>query len=458
MSHAGALEGLKLRVLRASGWSVLGQIGSQAVRFAGSLIMTRLLVPELFGVMSLAMMFVVALGMFSDLGLGQIVVRHRSGDDKAMLNTVWTTQVLRGLLIALAGALIALALLVLRNMGVLPHGSAYAHPDLPTALFVNSLASIVGGFESTKTLTAMRSLSLRNIAIMEFSSQIVGLGATVVWALVSPTIFAVTGGAVASVLTRTALSHTLFDGVNNRFHWSKEHFREIIGFGRWVFLSSILGFLISNGDRMLLGAFLDARRFGIYSVAALIVGAVFDLCGRLITSVVYPALNETYRKEPSKLKATYYRLRTPVEAVCCIAAGIMIVAGPQMIEFLYDNRYAEAGVAIQIMSIPMIFVGLNSSENIYMVLGKPWLLTILNGVRLVALYATVPYLAYHYGLIGGAVGVVASHVAKVPAIYYMKIKYGYLSLKRELLIFPFLMFGFLLGYGFTVLLTILSRH
>lgn len=458
MSHAGALEGLKVRVLRASGWSLLGQFGSQAIRFGGSLIMTRLLVPELFGVMSLAMMFIVALNMFSDLGLGQIVVRHRSGDDKDFLNTVWTTQVLRGFVIAAAGVVIALSLLALRSAGVLPPESAYAHKDLPTALFIISLASIVGGLESTKTLVALRTLSLRQIAMMEFASQVVGLGVTVAWALVSPTIFAVTGGALASVLTRTVLSHTIFDGVWNRLHWSKEQFKEILGFGRWVFFSSILGFLISNGDRMLLGAFLDAKRFGIYSVAALIVGAVSELCSKLITSVVYPALNETYRKEPDRLKSTYYRLRTPVEAVCCIAAGIMIVAGPPLIAFLYDKRYVEAGLAVQIMSIPMIFIGLNSSENLYMVIGKPWLVTILTGVRLVALYATVPYLAYHYGLVGGAAGVVISHLVKVPAMYYMKLKNGFFSLKNELLLIPFVGTGLLLGYGLSIPLTLFARH
>jgi O-antigen/teichoic acid export membrane protein len=288
---------------------------------------------------------------------------------------------------------------------------------------------------------------MRQIAVMEFSSQVAGLGVTVAWALLSPTIFAVSGGAVASGLTRMVLSHTLFEGVRNRFYWSKDQFREILGFGRWVFLSSILGFLISNGDRMLLGAFLDARRFGIYSIAALIVGVLSELCGRLVSTVIFPALNETYRKEPAKLKVTYYRLRTPIDAACCIVAGIMIVAGPAIIGLLYDHRYVEAGIAVQIMSVPLIFLGLNSSENIYMVIGKPWLVTIITGIRLISLYAAMPYLAYHYGLVGAAAGMVSSHLIKVPVMYYMKLKHGYFSLWREVLVIPFVCAGMLLGYG-----------
>ena len=154
MNDAGALEGLKRRVLRASGWSVLTQIASQAVRFGGSLVMTRLLVPELFGVTALAMTFIFALNMFSDLGLGQVVMRHPVADDKEFLNTVWTLQILRGALIGCAGLLVVVALLALGSMGLLPLGSAYAHPALPSALMVISCSALVSGLESTKTLTA----------------------------------------------------------------------------------------------------------------------------------------------------------------------------------------------------------------------------------------------------------------------------------------------------------------
>jgi len=457
MNDAGALEGLKRRVLRASGWSVLTQIASQAVRFGGSLVMTRLLVPELFGVTALAMTFIFALNMFSDLGLGQVVMRHPVADDKEFLNTVWTLQILRGALIGCAGLLVALGLIALGSMGLLPTGSAYAHPALPSALMVISCSALVSGLESTKTLTASRGLALRPLAILELASQVVGLGVTIGWALISPTIFAVAGGAMASGLTRTALSHVLFEGISNRLFWSREHFNNILSFGRWIFLTSVLGFLISSGDRLLLGGFIDAKKFGIYTIAAMIVGVAFDVGGRLINTVIYPALNEAYRRDPASLKSTYYRLRAPVDAVCCGIAGIMITAGPAMIHFLYDQRYTDAGLVVQILSIPMIFLGLSSGGNLYMVIGKPWLVTILIAVRLVGLYASVPPLVLHFGLAGGAMGVVVGHLVTVPAMFYMKVRHGFFSLGRELLGIPFIFAGLMVGLGLTYLLGLVHR-
>src|SRR2546421_9862010 len=84
--------GLRARVLRAGGWTVAGFALSQAVRFAANLMMTRLLVPERFGVMTIATMVMDGLALFSDVGLRQSVVQSRRGREAAFLNAARTIQ------------------------------------------------------------------------------------------------------------------------------------------------------------------------------------------------------------------------------------------------------------------------------------------------------------------------------------------------------------------------------
>src|SRR2546421_10693711 len=69
--------GLRARVLRAGGWTVAGFALSQAGRFAANLVMTRLLVPQMFGVMAIAEMGMYGLGLFSD-----VVLRQRGGQSR----------------------------------------------------------------------------------------------------------------------------------------------------------------------------------------------------------------------------------------------------------------------------------------------------------------------------------------------------------------------------------------
>ena len=52
---------------------------SQVIRFGSNLLMTRLLVPEMFGVMAIAMMLVVVVNLLSDLGIRQSIVQSQRG-------------------------------------------------------------------------------------------------------------------------------------------------------------------------------------------------------------------------------------------------------------------------------------------------------------------------------------------------------------------------------------------
>jgi O-antigen/teichoic acid export membrane protein len=92
-------QSLKGRVLSAGVWSLVGFGLNYAIRLGSSLVMTRLLVPQMFGVMAIAQMVLMGLAMFSDVGLTQNIIQSRRGADPIFLNTAWSVQILRGLLL-----------------------------------------------------------------------------------------------------------------------------------------------------------------------------------------------------------------------------------------------------------------------------------------------------------------------------------------------------------------------
>src|SRR5665213_3314987 len=93
------LRPLKHRVLTAGAWSLGGYGLSLALRFGSNLLMTRLLAPQMFGVMAIALMVIAGLNMFSDIGLRLNVVQSNRGHEPLFLNTVWVSQILRGSLL-----------------------------------------------------------------------------------------------------------------------------------------------------------------------------------------------------------------------------------------------------------------------------------------------------------------------------------------------------------------------
>ena len=61
------------------------------------MVLSRLLFPEAYGLTAIVTVFMVALGMLTDVGLRDSIISNERGDDVDFLNTAWTMQVIRGL-------------------------------------------------------------------------------------------------------------------------------------------------------------------------------------------------------------------------------------------------------------------------------------------------------------------------------------------------------------------------
>jgi len=433
------------RVIRAGAWIITSQAGSQILRLASSLIMTRLLAPDLFGIMALATTMMVGLLLCSDLGLDQNIVQSRRSDEIGYLNSVWTVQILRGTLIWIAGLAISGGLYLLGSWHLLPLKSAYSDPVLPWVFAVLSLIPLVGGFASTKIAMASRQLALGRWTLIELASQVTGLAVMVVWALADQSIWALVAGGLTSQLAQVLCSHAFMPGESNRLHWSREDFSEIFHFGKWVFLTSILFFLAASGDRLMLGWLLDPAILGLYAIAFLIINALRELFEKLSGGVAFPAFSEVVRERPFELPRIYYKFRLPLDVATLLATGLLFSSGHHLIEFLYDERYRAAGRMLEILSIGIFEVRYCLVGHCFVAMGQPRLLAPIVAVRLIALFGLLPVSFHFFGLEGALWIAGGSTLFTLPVTFYLKLKHGLFDLRRELIVLPLLLVGYLLG-------------
>src|SRR5262245_43984895 len=380
---------LKRRVLTASGWSLSGYAVSQALRFGSNLIMTRLLVPEMFGVMAIATIVMVGLAMSADVGLRQSIVQSQRGTDPAFLNTAWVLQILRGLVLWAIALSISITIFLAARAGMLPPGSVYSNPSLPWVIAVLSFGAVISGFESTKMSEASRNLALGRITQIDIAAQIVGLLCMFAWASFDRSIWALVVGGIPAGILRTVLSHLWLPGSTNHWRWESPAFMEIVQFGKWIFLSSILGFLAINGDRLLLGWMVDSTVLGVYVIAFSVYSAIEQVASRIISSVGFPALSEVVR-DKRDLKAAYYRFHSVIAAIAYFCAGALITSGEALVGVLYDNRYTQAGWMLQILAVALLVLPFQIATQCYIALGMPRILSITIVVRLIALFVLVP--------------------------------------------------------------------
>jgi O-antigen/teichoic acid export membrane protein len=432
---------LKQRVLNAGMWSLAGFALSLVMRLGSNLLMTRLLAPEMFGVMAIASTVMFGLAMFSDVGLRQNIVQSKRGDEVDFLNTAWSIQIVRGILIWCVALCICIAIALARHLGKIPVDSVYAAPSLSYVVAVLSITAVFQGFESTKQFEASREISLSRITGLEILTQLFGLVGMLAWVFVDRSIWALVFGALCAAFARAVLSHKLLPGVGNRWHWEKEAEHEIIHFGKWILVASVLGFLVNSGDRLLLGGLVDASTLGYYSIASLFVGSIDGVLTKLMGDVSFPAFSEIVRNRAENLRVTYYKFLAVIASIAYFASGSLMTFGGTLIARLYDARYADAGWLLQLLAAVLITIPFRLATQSFLALGMPKLQSKVVILRVIVLFLATPAGFYFFGLKGAVWGIVLSHFCVIPMIALYNIRYGLFDLRNELYLLLFLPFG-----------------
>ncbi|EKT4454591.1 oligosaccharide flippase family protein [Pseudomonas putida] len=441
-----AAASLRKRALRAGSWNLVSQVASQVMRLGGNLIMARLLLPEMFGVMVIATTVSILLHLLSDVGLRQNIIQSHRGDDPDFLNTAWTVQIIRGFLLFALTLLLALGAWLAQLAELWPADSTYAAPILPMVLAVTGLSAAIWGFQSTKIDVAVRTFQQKRVVLVDLASQVAGLVVMLVLGLLTHSIWALVLSGLVSAVVWTVLGHTALQGPTNHLRWDRSALTELIVFGRWILLSSMVGVLAMYGDRMWFGASMSAAQLGVYSIAVLILGAVQTALMKIVGAVALPAFSEAARADDKqRLKALYFRFRLLVDLLVLFICGGFLTASPLLIGWMYDDRYREAGPMLAILSLSFIVLRYTLAHQVWIALGLTKYQAMDNIIRLVSLWGLLPLLLALGGVEWAIWGVALHALPTLVLVVYVNCKLDIFSLKRELVVLPMLLVGALCG-------------
>lgn len=386
-----ASHDLSSAALRGSTITVLEQGANVAIRFVANLIITRLLLPEHFGLMALVNVFLVGLQLFSDIGIGPNIIQSARGDDPRFLDTAWTLQVMRGVVLWLVSCLMAW-----------PMAHLYHQPQLIWLLPVAGLSAIFGGFQSTKFFTLNRSLSFIRISSVELVSQVVSVAVMIGIALVERSVWALVISALVSSLLRTLLTHLVLPGPGNRFAWDKEAGRALFDFGRWIFVSTALNFLATQTDRLILGKLVSVDDLGFYSIASNLAGMPLQMVQRLGQVVFFPVVASAMR-QPEHDPGSIRRIRTKLLLVLMPAIALGVAMAPPVVSLLYRPAYHTVGLLTAYLSIGTWLSIISTSYTVVLLAAaRPKFLSLGLAAKVVGLLSLAWFVAPRYGAAGMA--------------------------------------------------------
>jgi len=339
-------DSLTARALRGAGLTVFGFGWSQAMRLLSNLVLTRLLFPEAFGLMALITVFLMGLNMFSDVGVSPSILQSKRGDERDFLDTAWTIQALRGGLLWLVACLLAW-----------PAALLYELPELVYMLPVAALTLVISGFNTTRYLEANRHLRLGRVTAIDMASQLIGVISAIVLAYLLHSVWALILSGIISALAELLIFELALPGQRNRFRWERAASNELISFGKWIFLSTVAGFVITQAGKLMLGKYLPLDQFGVYNIGYFLASFPLLLGMVLVNRMLIPIYREWPPKDNAANFAYLRKMRLMVSLALLSLVAVFGLGGVWIVDLLYDPRYAAAGaitVLVALMQIPAL--------------------------------------------------------------------------------------------------------
>lgn len=382
------VPGTGRRLASSAAWTLGGYGIVQAIRFATNLALTRILAPELFGIMLIVNTVRTGAELLSDIGIGQSVVRSRHGEQSAFYNTAWTLQVWRGL-----------ALSVLCVVLSIPIAAIYGLPVLHYVLPAAGLTMLITGFTSMSLPILRRRMNFAPLAVFEVTCAVLFATFQVAIAYVYPTIWALVAGLVFYSVVTVVGSHTLVN-LRHQFRMKRRYLSEILTFGKWITIASAVFFVTANLDRLYLPSVLTLQVLGVFAIARTITDVVNNVFVRLNNSILFPHVASQAELPRSGVRTGIAATRRAFLLVASVVVGLLASSTDLLVSVLFDQRYHAAGWMASLLMLGIWFAILASmAEASLLGLGRPQAAMFANSAKLVWLIVALPLAVSAYGII-----------------------------------------------------------
>lgn len=397
-------EGLRERTVKSGIWAGMMSVGGRALQLLKLVVLARLLSPADFGLMGIALLTLAVLEQFSKLGLDTALIQREEENVDDYLDTAWSIQILRG--VAIAGAAILLA----------PSAAAFfGEPRVTDIIRVIAILPLVIGFQNPGIVYLEKNLEFHRRFLYALSGPVANVSISIVLALVLRNVWALVFGSVAGTIVTLLLSYYIHEyrpGLG--FDWNKA--RELYGYGKWITASSIVVFLITQGDDAFVGWFLSASALGFYQIAYRLSSAPAKEVSSVISSVIFPAYSQI-QTDSEKLRNTCYKSVQLVSVISFPVTIGIIVTAPVFTRAILGEQWLPM---VRVLQVLAVWGGLRALTitvgPVFRAIGRPDYNTKLQVLQLAVIAIAIYPATATWDIAGTGLAIVLSGLLSTPIL------------------------------------------
>ncbi len=308
-------------------WRFAERCGAQGVSFVVTLILARLLMPEVYGTVALITVFTTILTLFVDSGLKNALIQKKDSD-QLDFSTVFYCNVALGIVLYLGMVLAAPSI-----------ARFYQNEEMVAYVRVLSLTLVLGGVNGVQTAIVSKRMQFRKYfyatlggtlisAVIGIAMAVWGMG---VWAL------------IAQRLTNQAID-TLILWVTVRWRpsrqFSMERLRPMFGYGSKILCSSLLDSLTANVSGLLIGTMYSADSLAYYDKGRNVPFFVIQNIQTAVQSVLLPVIAEEQNRTEQVRRILKQSIQVSAYCIIPCMVGLGVCAEP-LIRVLFTERWIE---------------------------------------------------------------------------------------------------------------------
>jgi O-antigen/teichoic acid export membrane protein len=370
-------------------WSSISQlmrIGTQAIT---SVILARLLLPEDFGLLGMALVFMGLMTIFNDMGIGSAIVQKQDLDQKTVSSIFWFN-----LLIGFLAMLITILMAPLVS-------HFYSQDSLNSILSVMSISFLFTSLSMVHNSLLLKKLEFKKLTLLELTSTMSAGFLGVSLAYFGYGIWSLVWQNISMTLIYTA-SIWITEHWKPELHFSWSDIKPIIGFSTNLSGFNFLNYFARNADYLLIGKFLGATALGYYTLAYTIMLFPLSNISSLLSKVMFPALSKI-QYDNSKFGLFYLKSTKYIAFVSFPLMLGLFATADEFVLILFGTKWVPVVFLIKVLSIIGLMQSVGTTvSSIYLAKGRTdWMIRwgVFSSIVIVAAI----FIGLHWGVNGVAV-------------------------------------------------------
>lgn len=325
------------RTITGVSWSLLGQVGGQALAFLFGAILAHLLSPREFGLIAMITVFTGFASVFTELGLGAALVQKQDVTERHLSSVFWVN--------AAAGSVLT-ALLIWAAPWV---GQFYGEPILEDLTVIVAVVFFIKSLGIVQKTIFQKTIDFRVLSLIDLAAVLTGGATAVVMAWKGWGVWSLVARSILNALV-TTLALWSVSVWHPRWLFDWRAFKELIGFSMSLVGERSLNYWVRNIDDILVGKVIGSDGLGVYSRAYKVMLFPLQNVTRVIERVMFPSLS-SIQGEKARVKRIFIQMMRSIAFVTFPLMWGLIVTTDSFVLVVFGPGWSAIVPVLKILAL-----------------------------------------------------------------------------------------------------------